>query len=646
MFTVENGDFIADKLASELPRDQEFREAVQNEIEAIVRLAPSKGDGWKGRIEIDIDWAIPGLLDDFSAPKVCVAGNGDGMARAEISKYATTLAVEGANQNQGIRGNQGCGLKIAGPPRHRAGVLIRSLKGDEASMALIAFEDGEYGFQPLNSQGDLVLLLRDELVPSLFPAFIVENGSGTIVTFLGMTPDANTFKPAEKTANTWLYTYLQKRYFRIDDWPVEIKCRVPAGSLEDWPQTAEEATDRAKGADGKAWNLNRILGTGAEYNRVAGDGFGEDGQLTMAGELGRGIPDVCIHWWVIDDEARNRLTPHTNGPGSFATLFQNELHDWRTNNGANPWFARFGITVGKHRVFLVLEPLGDLVHSDFARARVLLDGAPVMEHEAIDFWASQFRQPGVMPPAIRAAVDQELQKLGEDDDPDRDRRIRKRLQATLNLFPTKRYRRSTNGSVTASGDVAGAGGVGDTSSARTTSVSGRGAPTASRSHHKLDALTRDGELAEEINPKDWIKFNWIGEEAAEKYTLVNANGVGFKDRAAALVGTDALTATELVLNRDFRVYRGLLEKLSEELNPHGDEALEQIIMKNTQEWIGQKMIESVLRIRQLQNGSTWLAEKYEDALSPVALTAAFLADLAQSYNMVKRAVPKAMATSA
>lgn len=57
------------------------------------------------------------------------------------------------------------------------------------------------------------------------------------------------------------------------------------------------------------------------------------------------------------------------------------------------------------------------------------------------------------------------------------------------------------------------------------------------------------------------------------------------------------------------------------------------------------MIESVLRIRQLQNGSTWLAEKYEDALSPVALTAAFLADLAQSYNMVKRAVPKAMATA-
>lgn len=644
MFSVENGDFIADKLASELPRDQEFREAVQNEIEAINRLAQAKGDGWKGRIEIDIDWAIPALLDDFSSPKVCIAGNGDGMSRAEISKYTTTLAVEGANQNQGIRGNQGCGLKIAGPTRHHAGVLIRSLKDGEASMALVAFEDGEYGFQPLNSQGDLVLLLRDDLIATLFPSFIVENGSGTVVTFLGMAPDANTFKPAEKNANTWLYTYLQKRYFRIEDWPVEIKCRVPAGSFEDWPQTAEDAQDRARGGDGKAWNFHRILGTGAEYNRVARDGHGEGDQLSLPGDMSRGIPNARIHWWVIDDDARNRLTPHTNGPGSMATLFQNELHDWRTGNAANPWFARFGVTVGKHRVFLVIEPLGDLVHSDFARARVLLEGVPVMEHEAIEYWAAQFRQPGVMPAAIRAAVDEELQKLGEDDDPDRDRRIRKRLQATINLVPTKRYRRTQDGPVTAAGDVAGAGGNGDTTSARTTPASGRGAPTSGRSHHKLDALTKDGESAEEINPRDWIKFNWISEEAAEKYTLVNANGVGFKDRAAALVGTDALTATELVLNRDFRVYRGLIERLSEELNPHGDEAIEQLVIKSAQEWIGQKMIESVLRIRQLQNGSTWLAEKYEDALSPVALTAAFMADLAQSYNMVKRAVPKAVPT--
>lgn len=646
MFSVENGDFIADKLASELPRDQEFREALQNEIEAVIRLAAVRANTWIGRIEIDIDWSVASLLDDYTGPKVCIAGNGDGMSRAEISKYTTTLAVEGANQNQGIRGNQGCGLKIAGPTRHHAGVLIRSLKGGEASMALVAFEGGEYGFQPLNSAGDLVLLLRDDLVPALFPSFIVENGSGTVVTFLGMSPDDNTFKPADKSANTWLYTYLQKRYFRIDGWPVEIKCRVPAGSLDEWPQSATEAQDRSRGGEGRAWNLSRILGTGAEYDRVAGDGLGVGDELTLLGEPTRGIPDARFHWWVIDDDARNRLTPHTHGPGSMAVLFQNELHDWRTGNNANPWFARFGITVGKHRVFLVIEPLGDLVHSDFARARVLLEGTPLMEHEAIDFWAAQFRRPDTMPPAIKAAIDEELVKLGEDDDPDRDRRIRKRLEGTLNLFPTKRYRRSPNGALHATGDVAGVGGTGELVGSRSITSIGRGSPTSGRSHHKLDALTKDGDPAEEISPKDWIKFNWISEEAAEKYTLVNANGVGFKDRAAALVGADALTATELVLNRDFRVYRGLVEKLSEELNPQGDDAVEQLIVRNTQEWIGQKMIESVLRIRQLQNGSTWLAEKYEDALSPVALTAAFLADLAQSYNMVKRAVPRVSSVSA
>ena len=637
MFAVENGDFIADKLASELPANQEFREAVQNEIEAIERLAPTKGDGWTGRIEIDIDWAVPEHLGAYSGHKVRIAGNGDGMSPAEIHKYTITLAVQGANQDQGIYGHQGCGLKIAGPTRHHAGVLIRSLKDGEASMALIAKTEGEYKFQSLNSQGDLVLPLNEEAVSDVFPGFIVKNGSGTIVTFLGMTADANTFKPEDSHRN-WLYTYLGKRYFRVNTWPVEIYCRIPTGDPEDWPRTAEEADARSRGSEGSAWLLHGVLGTGAVYDRVSG---GQCGKITLPGDAGRSIPAARLHWWAIDDDKRKHLTAHTHGSGSLAVLYQNELHDWRTGNGASPWFARFGLTVGKNRVFLVVEPLSDRIHSDFARARVLLEGSPMMEHEALELWAEQFRSS--MPDPIKALVDEELRKLGEDDDPERDKRIRRRLQNTLYLFPSKRYRRDPAGSLNASGDVAGLGGTGDILSLQRTSQSGRGHPTVGRAHHKLDSLTRQGEPADRINPNDWIKFRWVNEDDAEKFALVNANTVGFKDRAAALVGKDALTATELVLNRDFRVYLGLIEKLSEDLNPQGDHAVQELIVQSAQEWIGQKMIESVLRIRQLQNGSTWLADSYDDALSPVALTSAFLADLAQSYNMVKRAVPKVAA---
>jgi hypothetical protein len=56
------------------------------------------------------------------------------------------------------------------------------------------------------------------------------------------------------------------------------------------------------------------------------------------------------------------------------------------------------------------------------------------------------------------------------------------------------------------------------------------------------------------------------------------------------------------------------------------------------EWTEQKMIEAVEGLRQLENGKTWLTEHYDDALSPVALTAAFMADRYHTLREVKRAV--------
>ena len=59
------------------------------------------------------------------------------MTRAELDKYTTTLAVQGAGRNQSLRGNQGMGLKISGPTRHKKGVLIRSMKDGERTAVQI-----------------------------------------------------------------------------------------------------------------------------------------------------------------------------------------------------------------------------------------------------------------------------------------------------------------------------------------------------------------------------------------------------------------------------------------------------------------------------------------------------------------------------
>jgi hypothetical protein len=76
------------------------------------------------------------------------------------------------------------------------------------------------------------------------------------------------------------------------------------------------------------------------------------------------------------------VSSRTHGGGSFAVLFDNELHDWKTSNQANPYFARLGILFGKSRIMFVLEPHGPTAASDFARAHVLVGGAPVNQEYA------------------------------------------------------------------------------------------------------------------------------------------------------------------------------------------------------------------------------------------------------------------------
>ena len=50
------------------------------------------------------------------------------------------------------------------------------------------------------------------------------------------------------------------------------------------------------------------------------------------------------------------------------------------------------------------------------------------------------------------------------------------------------------------------------------------------------------------------------------------------------------------------------------------------------------MIEAIQGLRQLENGSTWLTTHFDDALSPVSLTAAFMADRYHTLREVKRAL--------
>src|SRR3954451_9434401 len=88
MFSVQNADFIADKLASELLPWQEYREVGKNAEEAVRRRMEAEGLE-DGRIEFDVDWP---LLRETGQWCIACSDNGDGMSRHELDKYMTTLA--------------------------------------------------------------------------------------------------------------------------------------------------------------------------------------------------------------------------------------------------------------------------------------------------------------------------------------------------------------------------------------------------------------------------------------------------------------------------------------------------------------------------------------------------------------------------
>jgi hypothetical protein len=630
MFHVENADFIAEKLAAELLPNQEFREVLKNALQAVERRMRAEGADSRGRIEFDVDWnlheSVPG-----NPWYVRCADNGDGMNRSQLTKYTTTLAVQGADQSQSIRGNQGMGLKISGPTRHKMGILIRALQRGERTMVQVGWDGYEYGL--ISMEGQLVVSPR----PESFPDFINEQASGTVVTFLGNVEGDNTFVPSGKPKG-WLLKYLNTRFFRLSNDRIDVIVRVPTGDPDGWPSTPEEAKERMKGR-GKSFNLTKVNGT-AEIWDDAADRQGEDWRGVVSVPGSAGIPPAEIHWWVLPAAGSGTdVSSRTASGGSLAVLFDNELHDWRTGNQANPFFARLGVLFGKTRIAFVIEPQGPTIASDFARAHVLVSGTPVFESDAWLVWAEQFRLQ--LPERIKQTMAEEQARL-EVEDPDRARRIRDRLHDVMQLLRPRRFRQQPAGAVHAADPVMGAGGEDGGVTERPIPTKRQAGPKPGRGRGIGAVLSQmDEELGEPANEVMSILNldpRWVTEEEAESFALVSGNGHGLRDRAAALAGTDGRTANILLLNRSFRGFQAIIAAISDWANPEGDDDKAAKIKVLAEEWVEQKMIEAVQGLRQLENGSTWITQHYDEALSPVALTAAFMADRYHTLAEVKRAV--------
>ncbi len=406
----------------------------------------------------------------------------------------------------------------------------------------------------------------------MFPEFIREQGSGTVVTFLGNAELENTFVPPGR-ARGWLFKYLHQRFFRFSDDGIEVVVRVPSGDEEDWPTTLEEASERQRGS-GKSFNLSRVRGTAHIWDEAA-DRQGEDfrGTVELAGDASADIPAANMHWWVLPTGPGTDVSTRTAGGGSLAVLFQNELHDWRMSNQANPFFARLGILFGKPRITFVLEPLGGTITSDFARAHVLVGGRPVFEADAWHVWSEQFR--AAMPDQIKQTMLEEQARL-QAEDPDRARRIRERLKDVMSLLRPRRFRRQTDGQVRAGGPTTTGpdGGPGSTITRQPGSGSGKRKGAQTRGIGAvLSQVDQDGDDdTSEVYSILSLNPVWVTEAEAE--TMSHRQRERQRDPRpcrSARRRERRRRRTPSLLNREFRGYQTILAAMNDWANPDGDD---------------------------------------------------------------------------
>jgi hypothetical protein len=256
-------------------------------------------------------------------------------------------------------------------------------------------------------------------------------------------------------------------------------------------------------------------------------------------------------------------------------------------------------------------------------------------------WCEQFREQ--VPERIRQTMAEEQARL-EIEDPDRVKRIRERLKDVMQLLRPRYFRRRKESKIRAAKEVTGqATGsgpsvelpVGSKETKERAATTGRGRGIGAVLSQMDEGA---GEPATEVFTFLNIDAQWVSENDSENMTIVKGNSHGLRDRAAALAGADGRTASILLLNRDFRGYQAILAAVNEWANPEGDDDKAAKIKAAAEEWIEQKMIEAVQGLRQLENGSTWITQNYDEAMSPVALTAAFMADRYHTLAEVRRAV--------
>jgi hypothetical protein len=352
---------------------QQYREITQNSIEAIKRT------GRGGEISWDCELR-------YGFRKQTCTDNGSGMYSQEQIDYLQNLDVNGADHNQGIRGNFGIGSRISTLYHNRFGVWYESWRDGDSSAIYLYHDGNNYGLKVLDDEEYDIKDYQNAAihVPLVAPPdFVTQVGSGTKVILMGTSEDHNTTEGPYAGQITvpaqWLEKYLNTRWFRL---PSDIQLFVREYRPESFWIKATPQRRRVMGQDFILRRVSRhhnVLELPKSNARAYWYIIREDDEVRDAGELDLGTGTKAY-----------LVSGHTG------YIYQEELYEIRARNDGGKLYLgggvqaqqQCGIFFGGPKVVIYIEPLDPNICTDSYRKRLELEGRELDWGE----FADEFKQ--------------------------------------------------------------------------------------------------------------------------------------------------------------------------------------------------------------------------------------------------------------
>jgi hypothetical protein len=580
--TVEDANFLLDRLAADCAPMQEYRELLKNSVEGISRrildgtTQTNNGKPYEGKIIFGIDHESLDEEGGDGVTRMRLCDTGCGMTGHEMVRYLNKLAAGG--KERFLDKNFGLGAKIAAGARNPAGLQYTSLvPGAKVGHQVMFWKDPDTGYGLRQFQYDDGTYSHvHEVAYENLPQEIQDSGGGTEVVMFGSVPNENTWQPPGWKTNT-LVKYLNGKFFRF---PETISVQVPN----------EKIWDAKPGSS----NMSRT---------VFGQKHYLDQLSTHSGTLE--FDRFDIHWWLLGGD---KAFSHAYTRGHVAILFQDELYALNTTK---TMLYAFGVGDAASRVVLYIEPksaVGYRVVPTASRSDIRINDEPAPWDE----WAVSFMEK--MPQAI-----DELRKSFHQNH-DEQEEIARELNEMRHLFELQAY--------TPSGKKKGfKGRVDDTGShdiiteSLTTRKKGTGehpGPGPSPSLSKTLRRNKGTPTDEQVQLGTPTRLAIPNARWVSLANHTRERDDEFEDRAAIYIPP----ADELVINEDFRLFETMIERLREKHNAQHLPPLDEVIRNEVKHSYQLVLMEAVIGVRGFQTSPKWNPDDlYDRALSPEALTA-------------------------